>query len=148
MVADLVGSMLSGLLLDVCVMRAGIFQLVLIRGASVIRRTTRRISIPFFAIRLGIVGARLPKLDTNHSCVSFSVDRCNALSTWLANKSPHLWLKPSSEVKVWVKDVFRRPQTGPSVSEAEVSKPAFGPALVEVGWLIQPRNKRGPVARA
>eukprot|EP00752_Nemacystus_decipiens_P007468 g6671.t1 len=35
-------------------------------------------------------------------------------------KSPHMWLKPSSEVKVWIKDVFRRPQAGPAVTEAEV----------------------------
>lgn len=69
----------------------------------------------------------LPTRDTKHpprKIVSV-VNRCNALNAWLVNKSAHLWLKPSSEVKVWVKDVFRRPQTGPAVSEAEVSKPGL-----------------------
>lgn len=69
---------------------------------------------------------RCPK----HSSCKNSADRCNALSAWLANKSPQLWLKPSSEVKVWVKDIFRRPQTGPAISETEVSDP------VHEGWLL------------
>lgn len=64
---------------------------------------------------------------------TMSVYRCNALNMWLVNKSPHLWLKPSSEVKVWVKDVFRRPQTGPVLSEAEVSEPERGGLLVSPG---------------
>lgn len=50
-------------------------------------------------------------------------NRCNALYTWVVNKSPYLWLKPSSEAKVWVQDLFRRPQAGPMIAEAEVSMP-------------------------
>eukprot|EP00903_Cladosiphon_okamuranus_P021838 g20081.t1 len=58
--------------------------------------------------------------SANYTMSQVDQDRCNALNAWLVNRSPYLWLKPSSEVKVWVKDIFRRPQTGPTVSEEEV----------------------------
>lgn len=54
---------------------------------------------------------------------TITIGRCIALSDWLATKSPHLWLKSSSEAKVWVQDIFRRPQSGDVISELEVRTP-------------------------
>lgn len=54
---------------------------------------------------------------------TMTIGRCIALSDWLATKSPHLWLKSSSEVKVWVQDIFRRPQSGDLISKLEVRMP-------------------------
>ncbi|CBJ28873.1 POT1 protection of telomeres 1 homolog [Ectocarpus siliculosus] len=75
----------------------------------------------------GEADAVLPATDwevqsssANYTLSQVDQDRCIALSDWLATKSPHLWLKSSSEVKVWVQDIFRRPQSGDVISKLEV----------------------------
>ncbi|CAM9116504.1 unnamed protein product, partial [Scytosiphon promiscuus] len=75
----------------------------------------------------GEVDAVLPATEwevqassANYTLSQVDQDRCEELSAWLAKKSEHLWLKPSSEEKRWVQDIFRRPQTGPTVIDSEV----------------------------
>lgn len=46
--------------------------------------------------------------------------RCSALNLWFVSKVPRLWLKPSSEPKIWVNDAFRPPDPLETTVELEV----------------------------
>lgn len=111
-----------------CPMRATPREMIRLSGGGVIPPALWHVPVCVCACAGGLFVILVKRLFTHHLCdVKRSGkqmwNRCNALSTWVMNKAPHLWLKPSAEAKVWVQDLFRRPQSGPRISEAEVSVP-------------------------